>query len=148
MLTVARISTNTRAMPKKRKPGPRTKSGRLSRAYKSPELRDKGTPENQNKRAYVINGADPQLAASASGILLANKMIGQDQHVACMRYAHAHALVFGKDPEAHAASAFMPSWPHADQEHAERDPGQRGRHQDQEHHRRPISCCLYLLARW
>jgi hypothetical protein len=82
-------------MAKKRKPGLRTKSGRLSRAYKS-EARDKGTPEVQCRRAYVINGCDPQLAGSTSGILLANEMISQGQHVACLRYAHAHALVYGK----------------------------------------------------
>jgi hypothetical protein len=90
-------------MPRKRKagrprkPGPRTKTGRLSEARKKfPELRDKGTPEAQSKRAYLINGSDPQLAASASGILLANGFLSQDQHVACLRYAHAHALVYGK----------------------------------------------------
>ena len=80
----------------RRKPGPRTKSGRLSRAYKSPELRDKGTPEAQNKRAYLINGSDPQLAATASGILLANGFLTPGQHVAALRYARWHALLYGK----------------------------------------------------
>jgi hypothetical protein len=79
-----------------RKSGPRTKSGRASRAYKSPELRDKGTPECQSKRAYLINRADPQLAATASGILLANDHLNRDQHAAAMRYAWAHALTYGK----------------------------------------------------
>ena len=58
-------------MPRKRKPGHRTKSGCLSCAYIGP-ARDTGTREMQAKRAYLINGSDPQLAASASGILLAN----------------------------------------------------------------------------
>ena len=83
-------------MPRPRKPGPRTKSGRLSRAYKSPVLRDKGTPEAQSKRHALINGADPQLAATASWILLANGLIERDQHSAALIYARLHALVFGK----------------------------------------------------
>jgi hypothetical protein len=83
-------------MARPRKSGKRTKSGRLSRAYKHPDLRDKGTPENQARRAYTINGADPQLVATASGILLANKFLTQDQHHAALVYARLHALVFGK----------------------------------------------------
>ena len=83
-------------MARKRKPGPRTPSGRLSRAYKSPELRDKGTPEVQDKRAYLINGSDPQLAATASGILLANGFLTHEQHAAAMRYSWAHALTCGR----------------------------------------------------
>jgi hypothetical protein len=58
-------------MARKRKSGPRAKSGRLSRAYKSPDLRDYGTPEFAAKRNAAINGADPQLAATASGITVA-----------------------------------------------------------------------------
>jgi hypothetical protein len=74
----------------------RPKSGRLSRAHKSPDLRDQGTAEFQSKRAYLINGSDPQLAATTSGILLANEMITQEQHTAALRYAWAHALTFGR----------------------------------------------------
>ena len=81
---------------RKQKSGPRTKSGRLSRAYKTPEIRDHGTKECQDKRQYLINGADPQLAATASGILLANGCLTQEQHTAALRYAWAHALVYGK----------------------------------------------------
>ena len=55
-----------------------------------------GHPEFQNKRQYLINGADPQLAATASGILLANGCLTQGQHTAALRYAWAHALVYGK----------------------------------------------------
>jgi hypothetical protein len=50
-----------------RKPGHRTNSGRLSRA--AADVHDRGTHESQAKRAYMINGADPQLAATVSGIL-------------------------------------------------------------------------------
>jgi hypothetical protein len=80
---------------RKRKAGPRTKSGRLSRAHKSPELRDKGTFEGQAKRQFLVNGGDSQLAATASGILPANGLIDQDMYIAALRYARAHALVFG-----------------------------------------------------
>jgi hypothetical protein len=82
-------------MARKRKHGPRTKSGRLSRAYKHPDLRDHGTPEFVAKRSAAINGADPQLAATASGILLANGMISPEQHNAALRYARWHSVIYG-----------------------------------------------------
>jgi hypothetical protein len=83
-------------MPRKRKPGPRTKSGRLSKAHKRADVRDFGTEESQAKRHAWINSADPQLGATASGILFANGMLSEEQYNAAMRYSHAHALVFGK----------------------------------------------------
>jgi hypothetical protein len=81
---------------RKLKPGPRTDRGRLSRAYKDPEIRDQGTREFCAKREYLVNGADPALAATASGILLANGLLTREQHDAALRYAWARALVFGK----------------------------------------------------
>ena len=80
---------------RKRKAGPRTKSGKLSRAYKT-ALRDEGTAEFRAKRLRLINGADPQLAATTSGILLANGFLSAEQHHAALRYAWAHAIVFGR----------------------------------------------------
>ena len=44
----------------------------------------------------LINGADPQLAASASGILLANGFLTSDQYAAALRYGWAHAMTFGR----------------------------------------------------
>ena len=82
-------------MPRKPKPGPRTKPGKLSRAYRGP-ARDVGTPEFCAKRHYLINGSDPQLAASASGILLANGFLSRGQHSAALTYAWAHALSYGR----------------------------------------------------
>ena len=79
-----------------RKEGLRTKSGRLSRASKhNPELRDQGTPQFVGKRTAMVNGGAPELSATASGILLANEFLTQEQHVAAMRYAWAHARVYG-----------------------------------------------------
>ena len=83
-------------MARKRKKGPRTKSGRLSRAYKSPELRDHGTREFVEKRAALVNGGAPELAATASGILLANGFLTPAQHTAATRYSWAHNMAFGK----------------------------------------------------
>lgn len=83
-------------MARRRKPGvARAKSGRISRAYAGP-ARDTGTKETQAKRAYLINGSDPQLAASASGILLANGFLIKHQHAAALTYGWAHALTFGR----------------------------------------------------
>jgi hypothetical protein len=89
-------ATMAKRRGRSRKSGKRTASGRLSRAYKHIELRDLGTDEMRIKRGYLINGADPQLAASASGILLANGMIDRDQHAAVLTYARLHSLVYGK----------------------------------------------------
>jgi hypothetical protein len=84
-------------MARKRKPGPRTKSGRLSRAHKrNPEVRDQGTFEGQRKRTALINGASVELAASASGILFANGHLEQKRFSAAISYARLHALVFGR----------------------------------------------------
>jgi hypothetical protein len=50
------------------------------------------------KRAYLINGSDPQLAATASGILLADGMISRAQHDAQLHYARwrrAFSTCFG-----------------------------------------------------
>jgi hypothetical protein len=44
----------------------------------------------------MVNGADPQLAATASGILLANGFLTAEQHNAALRYTWAHALTFGR----------------------------------------------------
>jgi hypothetical protein len=83
-------------MARKRKPGPRTKSGRLKRRpHRDLTLRDLGTPEFREKRHAMINGADPQLAATASGILLANDFLTPDQHHAALKYARWHSLLYG-----------------------------------------------------
>jgi hypothetical protein len=80
-----------------RKEGPRTKSGRLSRAgSRNPELRDHGTKQCVAKRELMINGADPQLLATASGILLANGYLSNEQHSAALKYAWAHNMTFGR----------------------------------------------------
>jgi hypothetical protein len=84
-------------MARKRKPGPRTKSGRLSRAHKrNPELRDQGTFEGQRKRTALIDGASVELAASAAGILFANGHLEQKHFSAAVSYARLHALVFSR----------------------------------------------------
>jgi hypothetical protein len=82
-------------MGRKRKSGARTKSGRLSRAYAGP-ARDPGSPESILKRAALINGSDCQLAASASGILLANGYLTREQHAAAMSYSWCHAMLYGR----------------------------------------------------
>ena len=44
----------------------------------------------------LVNGGAPELAASASGILLANGHLTPQQHSACLRYGWAHSLAFGR----------------------------------------------------
>jgi hypothetical protein len=79
---------------RKRKSGPRTPSGRLSRAYKS-ACADAGTPEGCAKRRALVGDADPALAASALGILLAHRHIDTEQHAAGLEYGRLHAAVYG-----------------------------------------------------
>jgi hypothetical protein len=95
----------------KRKAGPRTKSGKLSRAYKrNPEVRDQGTRELQAKRLALVNGGDPQMAASAATILYANGILDAEQRDAALRYGWAHALTYGR-PTWHLSSVMLePSW--------------------------------------
>jgi hypothetical protein len=44
----------------------------------------------------MINGAAPELSATASGILMANGFLTKEQHTAATRYSWAHALTFGR----------------------------------------------------
>ena len=82
-------------MPRRRRIGARTKSGRLSRAYKGP-VRNPGTAELQYKKLAAVNGAaDPALSASAATILFAHGVIDRDQLAAAERYRRAYALTFG-----------------------------------------------------
>ena len=88
-------------MARKRKPGPRTKSGRLSRAYKA-EARDHGTAEVQAKRIALVGEADPALAASALGVLLARGLLdvkdrpemARDRYHAGLRYRELRSAIF------------------------------------------------------
>jgi hypothetical protein len=83
-------------MPRPRRAGKRTKSGRPRRAYqRHPELRDQGTPEGQRRRAALVNGAPVELAATVSGILFARGFISAEQKAAADRYAGLHRTAFG-----------------------------------------------------
>lgn len=83
-------------MAKKRKAGPRTKSGRLSRAHKSPELRDHGPPEAQAKRKALVGAnGDETLAATASGMLLAHGYLEREEYDEAMEYRRLYSIQFG-----------------------------------------------------
>jgi len=78
-----------------RKPGKRTESGRLSRAYTGP-AREAGTAELQAKKLAAVNGAgNPALSAPAASILLAHDVPNRDQHAAAERYHRCYARSFG-----------------------------------------------------
>ena len=80
---------------RRKKPGLRTASGRLSRAGHA--TRDFGTPQVQRRRLALINGSlDETLSASSIGILYANEVVDQDAYVASLRYARSHAIVFSR----------------------------------------------------
>jgi hypothetical protein len=82
-------------MPRRRrKHGPRTRSGRLSRAYLG-AARDSGTPEVQARRLALCNGSPPELASTPIGILFANHVITLDQCRAAHRYAFRRGVLFG-----------------------------------------------------
>ena len=82
-------------MARRRKAGTRTKSGRLSRAYRGP-ARDAGTAELQQKKLAAVNGsADPALSATPASILFAHGVLSRDQLAAAERYRRAYAVSFG-----------------------------------------------------
>ena len=81
-------------MPRRRKPGRRTATGRLSRA-RANIIRDTGTPEGVRNRTLLINGSAPELAGSAVGILLANHHITAAMAKAADEYARLRAVSFG-----------------------------------------------------
>jgi hypothetical protein len=79
------------------KSGMRTNSAGCRASTRAiPSSGTRGRPRSQAKRAYLIDGADPQLAATASGILLANGLIDRDQHAAATVYAWADALTYSR----------------------------------------------------
>jgi hypothetical protein len=95
-------------MPRKRKPGARTKSGRLSRAYQGP-ARDVGTREGMAKRLALVNGSNnDSLAYTLPDILLAHGQITVDQHRAAWQLRRARAAVFGV-PLANSAGGREPT---------------------------------------
>jgi hypothetical protein len=79
-----------------RKGGPRTGSGRASRAYKSPEVRDQGTPEGQARRLAMVNGsARPELASIPLDVAFARGLVTSEQHAAGLKFRAARAACFG-----------------------------------------------------
>ena len=85
---------------RKRKIGPRTKSGRL---ISSKPAVDKGTVELQRMRKWLAGQGDPVLADYPLGILLANNDITEQQHQVACRYAFLHAVVYGRSSIAAAS---------------------------------------------
>jgi len=77
-------------MARRRKPGQRTKSGRLSR-----QGVDRGTQELRDRRAWLAGDGDPANTTYPLGILLANGAIGEDLHRYGCDYAWMHAVLFG-----------------------------------------------------
>ncbi|MGH6689524.1 MAG: hypothetical protein ACREF4_02440, partial [Gammaproteobacteria bacterium] len=92
-----------------RKTGPRTKSGRLSTAYRDPRVRDMGTPEVQAKRrALVGQDGDPALAATALDILFANGFLTTTQHTVGVKLRRLHWAIY---PRAWRSNSPGGNWP-------------------------------------
>lgn len=88
---------------RKRKAGPRTPAGQRSRAYLT-IAKDAGTMELQLKRRQLVGEtADPDLSATAIGVLFAHGCldapddpdVGQERYSAALRYATLAAAVYG-----------------------------------------------------
>jgi hypothetical protein len=97
-------------MPRRRKSGPRSRSGRLSRAHLT-VARDHGTAEGQRNRSFLINGAAVELAGSAIGVLLANGHVTPEQAHAAGRYRTSYALSFGLPVPKGSQRLFEPHAP-------------------------------------
>lgn len=89
-----------------RKPGPREANGQPQRLPKR-QRRDRGTNEIQSLRQWWAGTGDPVLASYPLGILLANQVITEPQHVAGCDYAWLHWAVFGRASLAAVSLEFM-----------------------------------------
>ena len=87
------------AMARPRKPGPRSKSGRLSRAYTGDAATQAGVRCRRVRIMAAIRSSPP-----ASGILLANGFLTRHQHTAALRYAWAHYHLWS------ALATGIPAW--------------------------------------
>lgn len=87
------IQTENHLAGRKRKPGARTRGGRLK--ARKPAV-DKGTAELQRMRQWLAGHGDPALTSYPLGVLLANGEVTEQQHKAGCRYAFLHAVVFGR----------------------------------------------------
>lgn len=87
--TMTMLSTESR-MPggRPRKNGPREKDGRTQRQRPS---QDHGTPEAQAHRLALVGSADPVLAESPVGVLLARGLITGEEAAAARAYAWLYA---------------------------------------------------------
>jgi hypothetical protein len=80
---------------RKKKQGPRTPSGKPSRAWQT-VAKDFGTLELQTKRrALVGENADPDLSATAVGILFAHGHLDREQYEKALEYARLSCAVYG-----------------------------------------------------
>jgi hypothetical protein len=92
---------------RKRKPGPRTKSGRLSRSAAA--MRDDGTAEGRAKRQAIVNGhRDQALASIPLDICFARGWLTEQQRGAGLRFRALRAKMFGV-PLKVGSGAPMPS---------------------------------------
>jgi hypothetical protein len=87
------VAKKRRGRPKKA--GPRTRGGKLSRAYQ-PVAPDYGTKELQADKLGVLNGASDQaLSSSLSGVLFAHGILDDRQLNPANRFRSARAACFG-----------------------------------------------------
>lgn len=94
------------AKGRKRKDGVRTKSGRLSRAYNDPRVRDHGTPESSAKRQALVGvNGDPNLSASAPGMLHAHGYLDAQQYAEALEYRRLRCILYGSPWPAFSASS-------------------------------------------
>jgi hypothetical protein len=78
-------ASRSRRRGRPRKPGPRTPSGRLSRA--SGRTADPGAHGVRTRRCWLAQGGQEMLAVYPLGIMRANDVIDEYEHNAGLRYA-------------------------------------------------------------
>jgi hypothetical protein len=91
------------------RPGPGTKKrkGKSKSIHSATERIDLGTPEQQARRRVMVGGGDPKYAEYPLGVLLARRIITQQQHDAGCRYAFLAGRVLGR---VGATSSTMEHW--------------------------------------
>ncbi len=65
---------------------------------------DFGTPEQQQKRALLVQGGDPVLASSPLGVCYARKLIGRSDYFAGLKYAKLYRRCISRPTQARTAN--------------------------------------------
>jgi len=82
----------------------KTEKTRKARRCQEKLQPDFGTPEQQQKRALLVQGGDPVLASSPLGVCYARKLIGRCDYFAGLKYAQMYRRAVSRPTQARTAN--------------------------------------------